>query len=96
MALFKYSISRPITQSWFTPTILILGAIYVVAITLVNVATVGYDSIAYTSTDFNGTHNLWFDIFVPSRGSFYDHRKCDATTLALNNRIFLQEFYQLG
>ena len=93
MAVFSYSISRPITLRWFTPAVLILGAIYVLSITLINVATVGYDSITYTSTDFNGTHTLWFDRFIPTRGSFYNHRKCSAAALALNNRILLQEFY---
>lgn len=94
MAVFNYSISRPITMRWFTPTILILGVIYVVIITFINIATVGYDTIAYTSTDFNVTHNLWFDNVIPSRGSSYNHRKCDAASLALNDRILLQEFYQ--
>jgi len=90
MAVFNYSISRPITPIWFTPTVLVLGLIFVVASTLINVASVGYNPISYTSTDFNGTHTLWFDKFIPGRGSSYNHRKCATFPLALNDRNFLR------
>ena len=85
MAVFTYSISRPITPVWFTPSVLGLGLLYVVIITVINVASVGYNNISYTSTAFNDTHTLWFDKFVPGRGSSYNHRVCSPFPLALND-----------
>jgi len=88
MAVFNYSISRPITPIWFTPTVIVLGLIFVIVSTLINVASVGYNPISYTSTDFNGTHALWYDKFIPGRGSSYNHRNCEPFPLTLNDRNF--------
>ena len=85
MALFAYPIDRPVEIWWFTPLVLFLGVIYVIAITLVNVVAVGYDTITYTSLDYNGTHNLWYDRLVPTRGPTYNHRSCDMAILKLND-----------
>jgi len=61
----------------------------VIIITIINVATVGYNPISYTSTDCNATHTLWYDRFIPGRGSSYNHRICEPFPLALNACNFL-------
>jgi hypothetical protein len=87
MAIFSYAISRPVTMPWFTQIMLSLGFVYVIIITLINVVSVGYDTVTYSSTDFNGTHGLWYDKFIPNRGPDYSHRSCVSALLTLNDCI---------
>lgn len=85
---FRYPIQREITLRWFTPILIFVGLLYVVVITLVNVVAVGYDTIVYTSTDYNDTHNLWYDKLTPWTGN---HRQCDNVAIRLNDCTLLEE-----
>jgi hypothetical protein len=81
----SYNISRPVKIPWFKRTVLGIGLIYLIIITLVNVVSTGYQIINYSSIDFNGTHGLWYDVFVPGRPSNYNHRSCEAALLKAND-----------
>jgi len=85
--LYSERFTGIVLSAWFVPSLLLLLFIYVVAITLINVVAVGYDPIAYTSMDFNGTHGLWYDKFIPNRGPDYSHRECEQVILKLNDCI---------
>src|SRR5271170_4742445 len=87
---FEYSISRPITLPWFAPVVLVVGFIYIIVITFVNVIAVGYNTINYNSLVYNETHSLWYDRLVPFRGSSYNHRSCEPTLLKLNDCGLIQ------
>lgn len=87
MALFEYPVSRPVTIPGFTYFALIAGTIYIVLVVLINVVVVGYDTVNYSSTDFNTTHGLWYDVLVPGRNRPYSHRTCEPAILKLNDCI---------
>jgi hypothetical protein len=82
---YNHAVERQFEVPWLTPFIVLIGLIYVIAITLVNVVAVGYEPIVYSSTDYNGTHGLWYDKFVPSKGRNYSHRQCDNGLIRLND-----------
>ena len=91
MSWYHYKYNHPVQREfeikWLTPILLSLGFIYVIVITLVNVVAVGYEPLVYSSTDYNGTHGLWYDKFVPSKGRNYSHRQCDNGLIRLNDCI---------
>jgi hypothetical protein len=87
---YTYPIEREITVPWFRPLLFFFALIYIIAITLVNVVAVGYNTIVYSSTDYNGTHGLWYDKFVPSKPSNYSHRSCDNALIRVNDCTQLQ------
>jgi hypothetical protein len=88
---YSYPVQREVTVKWFTPVLFGFGLIYFIAITLVNVVAVGYDTIVYSSTDYNGTHGLWYDKLVPSKGANYNHRQCDNGLIRLNDCTIPEE-----
>jgi hypothetical protein len=90
---YSYPVQREVTVKWFTPVLFGLGIIYVIVITLVNVVAVGYDTIVYSSTDYNGTHSLWYDKLVPSKGKNYNHRQCDNGLIRANDCIVFPRKY---
>jgi hypothetical protein len=85
---FQYPVKKEITLKWLTPILIVVGLLYVIVITLVNVAAVGYETIVYTSPDYNGTHSLWYDKFTPWEGN---HRQCDNVAIRLNDCALLNE-----
>src|SRR2546423_13785895 len=82
---YSHSVQREFEVKWLTPIILFVGLTYVITITLVNVVAVGYEPLVYSSTDYNGSHSLWYDTFVPSKGKNYNHRKCENALIRLND-----------
>jgi hypothetical protein len=81
----SYNITRPVKIPGFKRTVLGIGLIYVVVITLINVVSQGYQTINYTSADFNLTHQLWYDRLVPGRSLNYSHRSCEPALIKLND-----------
>ena len=95
---YKYGhpVERQFEVKWLTPILLFVGLIYVIIITLVNVVAVGYEPIVYSSTDYNGTHSLWYDKFVPSKGKNYNHRQCENGLIRLNDCRVFRKVLTLG
>jgi hypothetical protein len=87
----SFPVEDVVTVPWFRPVVFGVGLIYVIAITLINVVAVGYNTIVYSSTDYNGTHGLWYDKFVPSKGANYSHRQCDNALIRVNDCTLLGE-----
>ena len=85
----SYNISRPVTTPRFRHVLIWLTIAFIVVITLVNVVSVGYDTITYSSTEFNVTHGLWYDCFVPRRPSSYNHRSCEPALIKLNDCTYI-------
>lgn len=66
MRLFEYSITRPITLSWWLKVLLCLGGVlWFTIVTVVNIAAVGYDLVPVTSTAFNSSYTLWYEYLTP-------------------------------
>jgi hypothetical protein len=84
MALFSFGVSRPISVAYFTPIVVGLFIAYLLLITLVNVVAVGYESITFPSFQYNATHRLWYDAFIPNRAPDYSHRQCQPVPISLN------------
>jgi len=72
----------------FTYVFLILGAIYIILITVVNVAAVGYELVPFISSSYNGSANLWYEGLVPERWKPVT-RSCEASTFSLNQGCLL-------
>lgn len=88
---YSYGIQREVTVPWFRPFLFAAGLIYIIVITLVNVKAQGYNIIVYSSTDYNGTHNLWYDPLVPSKGVNYSHRQCESALIRVNDCTYTSE-----
>jgi hypothetical protein len=87
MALFSYPITRPVLLPHFLPVAVAVTFLYVLIVVLISVIGQGYETINYTSYDYNGTHNLWFDRFVRNKEPGYNHRSCENAQIKLNDCI---------
>jgi hypothetical protein len=85
---YNYPVQTDVTVKWFTPILIVVGLLYVIGITLVNVVAVGYDTIVFTSTEYNETHSFWFNKLSPWKGN---HRRCNTTLIKLNDCILFDE-----
>lgn len=64
--LLQYSVTRPVSLNlWFNLVITLVSLIYVVLITIINIATVGYQPVSLTSTTFNLSYSLWYERLIP-------------------------------
>ena len=62
----SYPITRPITLGLcFNIPVIILGVAWVTIITTISVAAVGYELVPFTSTLFNSSYTLWYEVFIP-------------------------------
>ena len=56
-SVFSYGLTRPYPFKWFTPAVIIGGIISLVLVSLINVATSGYQLVSTTSTNPNITQS---------------------------------------
>jgi len=82
-AIFEYSITRPVTLRYFTPTVLALGVVWITFITLINVVVVGYDYVPLVSTSFNTSQELWYEELIPKSWS-PTTRSCIGSTIKID------------
>lgn len=89
---YNFPVQRETTVKCFTPFLLFFGLLFVIAITLVNVMAVGYDTISFTSTStgLNETQGMWYDKLAPWKGT---HRNCTPALLKLNDCIPLRRHF---
>lgn len=82
----EYPVTRPIRLKHFPLVVFIFLVIWTVLVTIINFAVYGYEYIPLTSTDFNNTQRLWYEKFVPSKGSKYVPYtwKCDGSIIKVN------------
>src|ERR1700733_7918971 len=84
MASFlEYPITRPFTLPYFTVGFVAIGVIWIVFITLVNVAAVGYEVVPVFSVSFNSTSTLWYERFAPTAFWLLKSWTCNPSTIQL-------------
>jgi hypothetical protein len=60
----------------------------VLIVTLITTAASGYESVVFTSADFNATNPLWYDRFIPA-SLRSPHRNCTPAQIVLDQCIRL-------
>jgi len=82
MFQFEYSITRSFRFRYFTEVVLLLGLLWLVFITLLNVVAVAYEVVPTTTTTFNESVKLWYEKFMPT---FWlpQSRNCDGSVIPL-------------
>ena len=85
---FSYHVSRPYPYKWLTPIVIIGGLLATVVITMVNVATNGYEMISTTTNDLNATlaQTTWFHTW-PSFFSGSTQPKCDPSLISSGSAV---------
>lgn len=78
---FDYPITRPVTLRHFNPVILVLGVVYVVFITLINIVAVGYETTSILSVAYNRSDSLWYEHFLPKAGGLPETWTCSPSTI---------------
>lgn len=60
-----------------------VGTVYIVIITIINVAAVGYQLVPVTSTIFNESYVLWYERILPKTSWIPQSRSCDGSVIKL-------------
>jgi hypothetical protein len=81
---FDYTVTRSVKPGGvFTPIALALGAVWIVVVTMVNIAAVGYEVVPFTTTIYNSTTSLWYERILPTSWR-HQSVSCDGSLLQLN------------
>jgi hypothetical protein len=84
-SFLDYPLTRPITLSlWLNLLIIVVGIIWIVIITIVNVIAVGYELVPFTSTSFNSTNVFWYDRLVPTKSLLPQSRNCSGSIIKIS------------
>ena len=88
---FSYAVTRDITLPWFHRIFFVAGVIWILVITLVNFATVGYERVSFfgNQKDFNDSNLLWYSNFLLP--SLRGNRNCTGATLKFSDGTILLE-----
>ena len=85
MALFDYPVTREVRIRYFKIVVAMLAALYLGAITAINVYAVGYEWKTVIDSDFNNTlgRHLWYEKLIPSSAKNYfpDTWKCSQSVI---------------
>jgi len=76
-------VTRPFTLPHFTPILLTLGTIWVVFVTIISVAAVGYETVTIrtTATEFNSSNTVWYEKVFPTSQWIPASRSCEGSTI---------------
>jgi hypothetical protein len=77
----EYSLTRKITVPYFNPLLYGLGIFWIVLVTLLNIAAVGYESVNIYATHFNATQLLWYETFPLTKSLFPPSWSCSYPAL---------------
>jgi hypothetical protein len=92
---FEYPLTRPVTLRHFNIYVLVLGLIYAIIITFLNIIVAGYESVAITSSNYNGSYSLWYERIFPMTPLLPTPWNCNATSITVNDgTTFLSRSYQ--
>jgi len=84
MHLFEYHITRPIRFGRFwTAVFITAGLLWCTFVTLINIATVGYEIVPITSTSFNYPYHMWYENIFPITSWLPAARSCDPSVIRL-------------
>ena len=82
--LLEYPITRPVVLGiWFNALVVLFMIGWTAIITLVSVASVAYELVPVTSTQYNSTYNLFYEKFIPSSSWLPETRTCDSSIIKL-------------
>lgn len=85
---FDYKISRPYPFKWFTPVVIIGGAVAVVLLSILNLGSSGYTLAARYSHDPNATVSVGRSQYWPSLPTIKPHATCQSANTPVNTRLF--------
>jgi hypothetical protein len=87
MGLFEYPVTRPGAAGHLLTVLKVLLGLYIVIITIVNIAATGYEPTPVQSSNYNQSIFLWYDNFVPSSTRQYtpDTWSCDPNVILVND-----------
>ena len=84
MTLLEYPITRSIPLRRFWSVLIVLGAVaWILIITLVNVAVVGYEVVPIISTSYSDSSTLWYEHILPMSSWIPRRRTCDWSVIKL-------------
>lgn len=63
---FQYPITRNFSSPFFSPVLAVVGFIWMMLITIMCLAAVGYEYESIFTTDFNSTTRLWYEKLFPT------------------------------
>src|SRR5438552_11658268 len=81
--LFEYNVRRKFESPRFTVMLLICGTVWITFITVLSLATVGYESKTVSTTDFNGTNKLWYDRILIRTPWIAESKQCQSSIIKL-------------
>ena len=85
MPLLDYPVTRPVVLSrWATVSIIATYMVWMVIVTLINVAAVGYELVTVPSTNFNNTARNWYEKIMPSNSFLPASWACSSSVIKLN------------
>jgi len=86
----EYPITRPVALGiWFNVLVVLFMTGWTVIITLVSIASVAYELVPVTSTQYNATYTLFYEKFIPSSSWLPETRTCDASIIQLTQGIYI-------
>jgi hypothetical protein len=85
MPLLDYPVTRPVILSrWATMSIIATYMVWMVIVTLINVAAVGYELVTLQSPNFNNTDQNWYEKIMPSKSWIPATWACSPSVIKLN------------
>ena len=88
-SIFSYNLSRPYPFKWFTPVVIAGFVVAIVLVSLINVATTGYQLVPVSSIDPNVTQSShsWFKRW-PSFIIGQMHATCQPTEIPVGTQLY--------
>jgi len=81
----SYGVTRDFNSPRFTAAILVGGTIWVTFVTILSVATVGYELHSVVTSDFNGTTPLWYEKFLRYTPWMPQTKTCDSSIIKVGD-----------
>ena len=85
---FDYSLGRPYPYCWFTPVVLILGAVLTAVFTVINFASSGYLLESIYSPDPNATTSKSYFDGLPTLFAGKVRPTCQSVSIPVNTKFF--------
>jgi hypothetical protein len=77
----EYPVTRPFTLKRFSLILTVIAVIWCALVTLLSVATVGYEAYPINSDQFHLQYRLWYERIFPRIGWLPESRTCDGSII---------------
>ena len=81
----EYPITRPFTLRYLSESLAIAGLFWTSLVTLVSVATVGYESVVVEASSFNDSSQLWYERLLPNSRWTPQGKVCEKSRINVND-----------